>query len=64
MTEPLPDNQLRAEIGKLMTETVKLADAQAKSATSEAAWVPITAVVAAASFGATLALVLSRLGQG
>lgn len=64
MTELLHDNQLRAEIGNLMAQTVRLADVQAKSNIGETTWLPIVAVVATAGFGATLALVLPPMGHG
>lgn len=63
--EPIPDERIRTEIGKLMAETVKLAAAQAVFNAKavqmrERTWLPIAAVVAAAAAGATLTVALSR----
>lgn len=62
--EPLPDERIRAEIGKLMAQTVRLADEQAKSNIGETAWLPLVAIMAAAGVGAALAILLSRLCGG
>lgn len=60
--EPLPDNRIRAEIGKLMAQTMKLSAEQAKfNAESERAWTPIVAVLSAMGVGAAVAVVLPRL---
>ncbi|MEJ1128408.1 hypothetical protein V9L20_12565 [Variovorax sp. CCNWLW225] len=63
--EPFSADRIRAEIGKLMAQTAKLAAEQAEFNAKaihprEYTWLPIFAVVAAAAAGATLAIALSR----
>ena len=64
-TEALPDDRIRAEIGKLMAETVKLAaeqrklNAEATKMARESAWYPVVLMTAALGAGAALAKLLA-----
>ena len=65
--EPLPDHRIREEIGKLMAETVKLADeqarrnAQVRAMLGERWWYPPVAIGAAAGAGAAVFVFLTKL---
>lgn len=63
--EGLPDNRIRAEIAKLMADTVKLADEQRRLNALDAGQAPerwwYFALGAAAGVGATVAFVLTKL---
>jgi hypothetical protein len=64
--EPLPDDRIRAEIGKLMAQTVKLAAEQAEFNAKaihmrESTWFPIVAIAAGAGVGIALAVLMSSL---
>lgn len=63
--EPLPDDRIRSEIGKLMAQTTRLAAEQAEFNAKaihvrDSTWLPFVAVVAAAAAGATLTVALLR----